>query len=65
MLRLLQIALALSAVIAAALLLGRQRLPAVFSRDPEVVRLVASVLPLIAFCMVHFPLARTPLEFPR
>ena len=52
MLRLLQIALALSAVIAAVLLVGRHRLPLVFTRDRAVAELVAAVLPLLALCMV-------------
>ncbi len=53
LLRLLQIALGLSAVISAALLAGRTRLPLVFSRDPAVVALVAGTVPLLAVCMVR------------
>lgn len=53
MLRLLQIAMALSTVIALILLAGRHRLPLIFSRDPAVVRLVAACLPLLAVCMVR------------
>ncbi len=54
MLRLLQIALALSTVIAAVLVVGRHRLPLVFTRDRAVAQLVASVLPLLAACMVRY-----------
>ena len=53
MLRLLQIALALSMAIAAVLVAGRHRLPLVFTRDAAVAQLVAAVLPLIAACMVR------------
>ncbi len=53
LLRLLQIALGLSAVISAALLAGRTRLPLIFSRDPAVVALVAGIVPLLAVCMVR------------
>lgn len=53
MLRLLQIALALSTVIAAVLVVGRHRLPLVFTRDRAVAQLVAAVLPLLAACMVR------------
>ena len=55
MLRLLQIALALSTVIAAVLVVGRHRLPLVFTRDRAVAQLVAAVLPLLAACMVRSP----------